>query len=481
MDEPLRITCEVLIIGSGPGGASTAALLAEAGRDVVLIEEGGNYSIDSAPNYTLDEMDQKYRQAGLTPAFGKTRVTYIEGRCVGGASEINAALYHRPLPETLLGWAAQYQVDQMSAADLEPYFDRIEREIGVVTLRDGEGPASERLKLGADRLGWKSSEIARFWSYPPGAPREGRRRSMSETMVPRALRAGARLFANTQIRHLETVAGGATVAVGTTQAEDGRRRPVRIAFADVFVCGGAVQTPALLRRSGLTHNIGDALRMHPMIRIAARFADKVNDPAFGVPVRQVEQFKPHMTLGCSHSSLPHLALWLNGDVPGKKEILQNIDNVAIFYVAVPGSGAGSVRNLPLFDQPFVRYPLTDQDLALLGEGLYRLGQLAFEAGAVELFNPLPGGKPIRSPGDLAGLRTGLPQGKINVTTIHLFSSCPMGEDTRRCAVDSFGKLHSARNIYVNDASILPNTPGVNPQGTILAIAQRNADRYLGRL
>ena len=53
MDEPLRITCEVLIIGSGPGGASTAALLAEAGRDVVLIEEGGNYSIDSAPNYTL--------------------------------------------------------------------------------------------------------------------------------------------------------------------------------------------------------------------------------------------------------------------------------------------------------------------------------------------------------------------------------------------------------------------------------------------
>ena len=480
MPEPLRITCEVLVIGSGPGGATTAALLAEAGRDVVLAEEGGNYSIDSAPNYTLAEMDQKYRQAGLTPAFGQTRVTYIEGRCVGGASEINAALYHRPLPETLLSWATNYQIDAMSAEPLAPYFDRVEQQVGVVTLRDGEGPASERLKLGADRLGWRSHEVSRFWSYPPNGPREGRRRSMSETLVPRAIRAGARLFPDTQIRHLEITAGGATVAVGSTTGPDGRRRPTRFTFRDVFVCGGAVQTPALLRRSGLAGGIGDSLRMHPMIRIAARFPDKVNDPSYGVPVRQVEQFKPHMTLGCSHSSLPHLALWLNGDVPGKQEILQNIDQVAIFYVAVPGSGAGTVRNLPLFDQPLVRYPLTDQDLALLGEGLFRLGELAFAAGATTLFSPIPGGAPITHPKQLASLRTGLPQGKINVTTIHLFSSCPMGEDPRRCVVDSYGKLHGAKNIWLNDASILPNTPGVNPQGTILAIAQRNADRYLGR-
>jgi hypothetical protein len=220
--------------------------------------------------------------------------------------------------------------------------------------------------------------------------------------------------------------------------------------------------------------------MHPMVRIAARFKERINDPSWGVPVHQVEEFKPHMTLGCSHSSMPHIALWLCGDLPDKRALLEDWEHIAVFYVAVTGAGMGTIRNLPLLDQPLVRYPLGEADLALLGEGLHKLGQLVFAAGATEVFNPLPGGRTLRSPAEVAEVRTGLPQGRVNVTTIHLFSSCPMGEDDRRCAVDSFGKLHGWQNIYLNDASILPNTPGVNPQGTILAIARRNVDHYLER-
>ena len=57
----------------------------------------------------------------------------------------------------------------------------------------------------------------------------------------------------------------------------------------------------------------------------------------------------------------------------------------------------------------------------------------------------------------------------------------MGEDTRRCAVDSHGKLHAADNVYLNDASILPTSPAVNPQGTIQALTFRNTSRFLSRL
>ena len=71
-------TCDVLIVGSGPGGASTAALLAEAGLDVLLVEEGEHHAITSAPSYSLAEMNQKYRAGGLTTTFGKPNITYIE-------------------------------------------------------------------------------------------------------------------------------------------------------------------------------------------------------------------------------------------------------------------------------------------------------------------------------------------------------------------------------------------------------------------
>ncbi len=65
----------------------------------------------SAPSYSLEEMDQKYRNGGMTTAFGKTTITYIEARCVGGGSEINAGFSDRPWPDTLNGWRARYAID----------------------------------------------------------------------------------------------------------------------------------------------------------------------------------------------------------------------------------------------------------------------------------------------------------------------------------------------------------------------------------
>ncbi len=64
-------------------------------------------------------------------------------------------------------------------------------------------------------------------------------------------------------------------------------------------------------------------------------------------------------------------------------------------------------------------------------------------------------------------------------TIHLFSSCPMGEDRKRCVTDSFGRIHDLRDLRIADASLLPGPPGVNPQGSVMAIARRNALQFLG--
>src|SRR5688572_25321234 len=113
-----RLEAEVVIIGAGPGGAITAALLAEAGLDVLLVEEGPHLSLDSAPHFSRDEIVQKYRNGGITVGMGTAKVAYVEGRCVGGGSEVNRGLYHRTPPEVLEAWRREFAIDALYDAEV---------------------------------------------------------------------------------------------------------------------------------------------------------------------------------------------------------------------------------------------------------------------------------------------------------------------------------------------------------------------------
>ena len=253
-------------------------------------------------------------------------------------------------------------------------------------------------------------------------------------------------------------------------------RTIAKSFKTVFICGGAIQTPFLLHKSGITKNIGNSLRVHPAIRTVALFEKIASDQKEGVPVYQITQFKPHLTLGGSFSGLAHLALWL----AGKKSFAQKISDyrkMGIFYALIMAQGKGHIKSLPGINDPLVSFNLTDMDLKNFGEGLYRLGELLFAAGALEIYSPLQDDLIFRRLDEMSFLRRGLARSCVDCSTLHLFSSCPMGEITAS-AVDSWGRIHDFGNIYVNDASILPGSPGVNPQAVIMGIARRNTLRFL---
>ena len=127
---------------------------------------------------------------------------------------------------------------------------------------------------------------------------------MSVSFIPRAVSAGCRLLSSVKIDRIDHAHGQAQYAL----TQDDRK----IFFNTVFICGGAIQTPFLLLKSGITKNIGNSLKAHPAIRTVARFERMASDQNEGVPVYQITQFKPHLTLGGSFSGLPHLALWLAG-------------------------------------------------------------------------------------------------------------------------------------------------------------------------
>ena len=195
--------------------------------------------------------------------------------------------------------------------------------------------------------------------------------------------------------------------------------------------------------------------MHPAVRVIAEFDTDINDPEEGVPIYQVSEFKPEISLGGSFSGPPHLALWL-ADRKDLKEQIGSWRRRAIFYALVMTSTPGKVRAIPFVDEPLVTLPMVKADWELLDLGLKRLEQLLKAAGATNVYRAQ----------------------KVNLSTIHLFCSCPMGEGLPHAAVDSFGKLSGYDNIYLNDASILPSTPGVNPQAVIMALARRNVEHFI---
>ncbi len=462
---------DIVVIGSGPGGAITAALLAEAGREVTLLEAGPHLAIEDTPEFSRAEMELKYRNGGITAAFGKTKVSYVEGRCAGGGSEINAGLYHRT-PETVLAqWQKTYGLEASSLAELTPYFEANERDLSVSGLQGEHPAASLKMREGAARMGWSSMEVPRWFRFDGALDTVGKKQSMTRTFIPRAVKAGANFATGTRVAKL--VREGTQWSV---HCESGTQR-YQIRCNTVFVCAGAIHTAALLRRSGITQNVGDSLRMHPTVKVVARFPDVVNSRDMGVTVEQIKEFSPRLSFGVSVSRAPYISLSML-DHPERQQIVdERWQNMAIYYAMITG-GNGSVRNVPGFSDPLVRYSLSEADLRNLGEGAKKLSQLLLAAGAEELYQTVSGFPPLRSDADLQALPGLLPAGRASLMSVHLFSSCPMGENRLKCAADSFGKVHGHENLYINDGSLLCTAPGVNPQGSIMAFARRNVAHFL---
>lgn len=465
---------EVIVLGSGPGGAITACLLAEAGRDVLLVEEGAALALDDTVSFSREEMRRKYRNGGVTVALGNPSLAYAEGRCLGGGSEVNSGLYHRTPPEILERWQREFGLSNASEADLSPHFEANEKDLSV-SLLPGDAPAASLLlRDGAAAHGWRSMEVPRWYRYEAGGG--AHRQSMTETFLPRAIRAGCRVTSQTRARRLRRDGKGFTVEC-TRETERGPSS-IELEAPTVVVACGAVQTPALLRRSGIRKNVGSTLHFHPTVKVVARFRDRVNEAGMGVPVHQVKEFSPDISLGCSISQPHHLALAMVDHPTAIEEVLDDWEHYAVYY-AMTGGGSGAVHPLPVFRDPLVRFGLTGPDLADLSRGLRRLCECLLAAGADRLYPSVRGLGPFGSEADLGKIPSPLPRGATSLMTIHAFASCPMGENAARTAADSYGRVHDVPGLRIADASLLCSPPGVNPQGSIMAIARRNALEFLG--
>jgi choline dehydrogenase-like flavoprotein len=486
----LSLECGVVIVGSGAGGATVAAELAEAGVDVVVIEEGGYHPTESFGTGTGRALRTLYRDAGGGMAVGRPSVLYTEGRCVGGSTVVNGGMSWRTPDRVLRRWAEQEGLREFGERDLDPYFAAIESRLSV-GLQDPEtiGRDSELFRAGAQSRGWavvpnrrNQLHCAGTSNCSNGCP-TGAKRSMLVTSVPRALALGARLFADCRVDRITRSGARVTGVTGHFVRPGGRRGPgLTVRARAVVVAGGAIQTPALLARSGLrpaSGQLGRNLSVHPNAVVTAFFDQDVTGWQGVHQAFQVREFFDEgLLLTATNLTPPMLAAVLPAYGRELGELMADYNRIVTAGPLVSDTGTGRVRHVPGLG-PQVFYQLTDRDATRVARGVELTAEVLFAAGAQRVLLPFTGAPVVRDPAELRRLLARpVPKRSLQLFSIHLMGTARMSEDPRRGVTGSFGEFHGMPGLIVADASLFPGPIGINPMETVIALAMRNARRLV---
>jgi len=461
---------KIIVIGSGPGGSIPGSLFAKKGEDVLMMEEGSDIPFNPTKHFSAYELQNKYKNAGMTMSFGNNFINYGEGFCVGGGSEVNSGLYHRLPSDILDGWNNLHEIN-CNKADLAKHFDAIEQDLSISYMPAKNIPiASTLLQTGSEKLGWKCAEIPRLHKYEVD-DEIGKKQTMSETYIKEFLKNGGTLLANTKV--IKISKGARNLNIVSTSSNDGKLLDFTCDY--LFIACGAINTPFLLQKSGIKKNVGTNLKLHPSFKFTAMFDDDVNFHGMGVPVHQISHFHPRISMGCSISSKQFLALNLNET--GNLEMLKYWQKIATYYSMICPSGSGSISTMPFSNSPLVRFNLSKNDIDNLYKSIYLLAEVLFAAGAIRIFPSIDNEISFSSLSELNSFK--LPKiHKLNLMTIHLFSSMRMGGSKEKYSTNPEGQLWQDQSIYISDASILCDSPTVNPQGTVMAFARMNAINFI---
>jgi choline dehydrogenase-like flavoprotein len=473
---------EVLVIGSGAGGATTALTLAERGHKVLVVEDGPRPSLDAYGASAAEAMPRIYRARGMTPIMGRVPIGYVEGRCVGGSTEINSGFWHRSAARDAAALAGAVRPRRRVRRGAAPHFEWAEGLLGVGLHAAPWPPSTTVFVRGAERMGWSRQETPRAArgcrstnACASGCP-TGAKQGMSRSLIPAAEAAGARVLPECRVRLLLEHKGRITGVLAEQRRPDGASDLVRIDADHVMVCCGPTETPALLRRSGIRLHVGESLRIHPMLKVVARFPEIIDAHRSVLPLIQVKEFGPEIT---PRRRLLHERPPRARDERELEHGPRRDGRLAPHGHLLRGGarrGTGSVRSSFWGEHTLIAHELDDEDVWNLSKGLARCRCCSSRAGAEEVHPGVFGlprhAAPTREA--VKWLDDRLPREALSLTTVHAFSSCPMGERRDRCAADSYGRVYGRDNLYVNDSSMLPDSPGVNPQGTIMALARRNA-------
>ncbi len=497
---PRTLEADVAIIGSGAGGGVAAEILSLAGLKVLLIEEGALRTSDSFKDMDEARAYGELYQEAAARASSDGSIAVLQGRTVGGSTTVNWTSSFRTPAQTLQHWAEQYQVAGNSAADMAPWFGKMEERLSVAPWAQAPNANNSVLKRGCDALGWEAHVIPRnvkgCWDSGYcgfGCPANAKQ-SMLVSTIPVALQHGATLVHRLRVQQLQLSGGKISGAIGVALKSDGRTPSgvsVTIKAKHFVAAGGAINTPALLLRSQLpdpNQRLGKRTLIHPVVLTLAVMPERI-DGFYGTPQSIASdhfQWKDGATGPMGYKlevppMFPGLGAGVFNDFGDalRKDMADFPYSNALLALLRDGfvaqSEGGSVR-LAADGSPMLDYDLSDYVWDGARRAYLSMAEVQFAAGAKQVRPAHLDAPYYASWSDARKGIAALPMKKFRASlfTAHLMGGCGMSENPALGVVNSKGRHHQVANLSVLDGSLFPTSIGANPQLSVYALVAKNA-------
>jgi choline dehydrogenase-like flavoprotein len=470
--------CDVVIVGSGAGGAVAAAMLAEAGLDVIVLEAGQSFNRENYPAEPLDAIAALYRDAGLTIAEGRPPIPVPVARTVGGTTVVNSGTCFRAPDAVLEEWSQRFGIAW--ATSLSEEFATAEEFLRVTPLDPEQMGRNGQLAMeGAAAIGASGGPIARnagscvqCSSCPFGCEIDAKR-GMHVSYLPRAVAAGARLRTGVEATQV-VVEDGRAIAIRCTRAYGVRGRLATI------VAGGALGTPELLLRSGLGgRQVGRNLHIHPACWVGARYEEEVRGWDGVMQSYYLDQWEPQrLLLEATFTPLAFGGAWLPGVGRAHQRSMLEFGHVGSIGVHLSDRSSGRI-DLTGDGSLRARYKLTQPDADRLVFGIARAAEIHFAAGATEVYPNIARVGTLTSETLPNFEATRFKPSELRLEAFHPMGTARIARESEGvCAPD--GSVHGTKGLYVADASLFPTSVGVNPMMTVIAFASRIASELAQR-
>ncbi len=494
------LDCDVVVCGSGAGGGVVAGVLAQAGKSVVVLEKGRNPVPSAMTQIEGDMLSAWYLDGGMVMTQSGS-MPILAGSCLGGGTVINYTTSF-PLPHSVREeWDAASGLDLFTSDRFGQSLERVAARSGISTRWNTPGERDALLERGCRALGWHVDAQPRNVTdcseglecgYCGYGCRRGAKNATDKTYLRDAVAAGARLVVQCDVERVMHARGRATGVEATVRPPG--RPPVRLTVRArwVVVACGAVHTPAVLRRSGLTSPaIGRGLRLHPATAVAGVFPHRVEPWSGALQTRYSDAFADlDAGYGARFETAPvHFALPASGfgweSARRFRHDLSRLAHTSIVGVLLRDRDAGRVA-VGRDGRPRVHYELSDCDAGHVRRPLLGAAEVLAAAGAQEVFTLHT--PPVRARPGTPNWRErliadadsrGYQRARMSYLSFHQMASAAMGRDPARSVVGETGELHDLRGLYVADGSGFPSSSGVNPMITIMAIADHVARRIAG--
>ena len=486
-DEDMTLEADVVILGSGAGGAAAAYELACRGLAVVIIEEGQYYDRTHFTGKLTEVIPKLYRSWGATVATGNAIIPVPVGCNVGGTTTINSGTCMRTPPSVLQRWREQ-GLGAFTEQAMAPWFEGVERMLSVQqATTETVGPIGDLIDRGAAANGFLQRQplmrnaqgcdgqgLCQF-----GCPTDAKQ-STNVSYIPRALERGAFLFSGFRAERLQRQGNHITGVIARGQNADGRPITLSLTCQQTIVAMGSLFTPLFLRQQGVRNpHLGRHLTLHPAGVVNALFPDRDLANSRSIPQGYGVSDWEEQGLMFEGGTIPLAGHSLLNPLVGQDWVrfTEDYPHTAYFGFMIRDTSEGRVRRGPRRGLPLIRYHMNRQDFALFKRGIHALACWYLDAGAEQVLIPgLNRIVRIHNRTELERfLRSPLKPTDFLISAYHPLGTARIAASPRDGVCDSRHRVFGYPGLSVMDGASVPSSLGANPQVTIMAMASRAAN------